>query len=266
MSTEGDLSASLVLKRGGLARVGLERIALVEAIAGLGSISAAARQLGLSYKGAWDGVQALNNLFDAPLVVANAGGKAGGAAAVTPRGLAVIRAFRDVEREIGAALSRLEAGLAASEPDAGQGLGDLFWSLGLRTSARNALRGTVRAIKDGAVTARVALDLGDGVEIASIITRRSRAELDLAVGKPALALIKSSFVVLAGDGSPDEGGNRLAGTVVDREDGHEVCEIVLSLSAGKTLVATVPKSAGPPAVGDHVVATIAPSNVILAVD
>ncbi|CAN7441217.1 TOBE domain-containing protein [Caulobacter sp. LjRoot300] len=266
MSTEGDLSASLVLKRGGLARVGLERIALVEAIAGLGSISAAARQLGLSYKGAWDGVQALNNLFDAPLVVANAGGKAGGAAVVTPRGLAVIRAFRDVEREIGAALSRLETGLAAAEPNTGQGLGDLFWSLGLRTSARNALRGVVTAIDDGEVTARVDLDLGEGVEIVSVITRRSREELGLAVGKPALALIKSSFVVLVGDGPPDDGVNRLAGTVVDREDGHEVSEVTLSLSAGKTLVATVPNSARPPAVGDHVVATVAPSNVILAID
>jgi molybdate transport system regulatory protein len=199
-------------------------------------------------------------------VVANAGGKAGGAAVVTPRGLAVIRAFRDVEREIGAALSRLEAGLAASESDAGQALGDLFWSLGLRTSARNALRGTVAAIEDGEVTARVALDLGDGVEIASIITRRSREELALAVGKPALALIKSSFVVLAGDGPPEAGINRLVGTVVDREDGHEVSEVTLSLSAGKTLVATVPNSARPPAVGDQVVATVAPSNVILAVD
>jgi molybdate transport system regulatory protein len=266
MSTEGDLSASLILRRGGLARVGLERIALIEAIGGLGSISAAAKRLGLSYKGAWDGVQALNNLFDAPLVVANAGGKAGGAAVVTPRGLAVIRAFRHVEREIGTTLSRLEAGLAASEPDAGQALGDLFWSLGLRTSARNALRGTVAAIEDGEVTARVALDLGDGVEIASIITRRSREELGLAVGKPAVALIKSSFVVLAGDGPSEDGVNRLAGTVVDREDGHQVSEVVLSLSAGKTLVATVPNSAGPPNVGDRVAATVAPSNVILAVD
>jgi molybdate transport system regulatory protein len=59
---------------------------------------------------------------------------------VTPRGLAVVKAFRAVERGIGAALSRLETGLAsASEP----GLGDLFWSLGLRTGARNAQRGAV---------------------------------------------------------------------------------------------------------------------------
>ncbi|TCS17467.1 TOBE domain-containing protein [Caulobacter sp. BK020] len=262
MSNDGDLSATLVLRRGGLARVGLERIALIEAIGALGSISAAARQLGLSYKGAWDGVQALNNLFDAPLVVANAGGKAGGAALVTPRGLAVIRAFRDVEREIGAALSRLEAGLSAPDP----GLGDLFWSLGLRTSARNALRGTVAAIEDGEVTARVALDLGEGLEIASIITRRSREELGLAVGKPAVALIKSSFVVLGDDDPFEDGTNHLAGTVADREDGGEVSEVTLALSAGKTLVATVAASDATPAVGARATAMIAPSNVILAVE
>jgi len=268
MSTDGDLSASLILRRGGLARVGLERIALIEAIDGLGSISAAARRLGLSYKGAWDGVQALNNLFDAPLVATNAGGKSGGAAVVTPRGLAVIRAFREVEREIAAALSRLEAGLAG--PDPGPDLGELFWSLGLRTSARNALRGTVATIEDGEVTARVVIDLGGGVEIVSIITRRSREELGLEVGKPAIALIKSSFVVLDGlgadDGPPEDGANHLAGTVVDREDGHKVSEVALSLSAGKTLVATVPASAPPPAVGERALATVAPSNVILAVE
>jgi molybdate transport system regulatory protein len=267
MSTEGDLSASLVLKRGGLARVGLERIALVEAIAGLGSISAAARQLGLSYKGAWDGVQALNNLFDAPLVVANAGGKAGGAAVVTPRGLAVVRAFRDVEREIGAALSRLETGLAAAEPDAGQGLGDLFWSLGLRTSARNALRGTVARVGEGAVTVEVRLALGDGVEIVSVITRHSVEDLGLAVGKPAIALIKSSFVSLAREAG--SGANRLAGVIVDREDGDEASEIRLTLTAGKTLVATTSRRQAEDlglSVGEPVVALIEPANVILAVE
>lgn len=262
MSVDGDLSGSLILKRGALARVGLERIALLEAVGELGSISAAAKRLGLSYKGAWDGIQALNNLFDAPLVVANPGGKAGGAAGVTTRGHAVIKAFREVEREIGAALARLEAGLA--EP--GQDLGDLFWSLGLRTSARNALRGTVAHIEADDVTARITLSLGDGVEIVSIITRRSRDELGLEVGKPAIALIKSSFVVLAGEDPGENGANRLAGVVVDREDGEAASEIRLALAAGKTLVATAPDAVTAPAVGDPVVATVEPSNVILAVE
>jgi molybdate transport system regulatory protein len=267
MAVDGALSGALILRRGALARVGLERIALLEAVGELGAISAAAKRLGLSYKGAWDGVQALNNLFDAPLIVASAGGKAGGAAVVTPRGHAVIKAFREVEREIGAALSRLEAGLAASsQGQERQDLGDLFWSLGLRTSARNALRGTVARIDDGAVTAQVTLALGDGVQIVSVITRRSRDELALAVGKPAIALIKSSFVILAGEGASGVGANRLAGVVADREDGGAACEVTLALSAGKTLVATVPPEAWVPAVGDPVVAIIEPANIILAVE
>ena len=262
MSVDGDLSASLVLRRGALARVGLERIALVEAVGELGSISGAAKRLGLSYKGAWDGVQALNNLFEAPLVIANAGGKAGGAAVVTERGRAVIKAFRQVEREIGATLARLEADLAAPGR---QDLGELFWTLGLRTSARNALRGTVATIEQDEVTARVTLSLGDGVEIVSIITRRSCDELDLRVGEPAVALIKSSFVTLSGDAPADGDANRLDGVVTDREDGTTASEVRLSLGAGKSLIATVPRDMAA-ALGDPVVARIAPANVILAVE
>ncbi|MDG2531964.1 TOBE domain-containing protein [Caulobacter endophyticus] len=260
MSGAGDLSASLILRRGALARVGLERIALVEAVTELGSISAAAKRLDLSYKGAWDAVQALNNLFDAPLIAAGAGGRSGGGAQVTPRGHAVVKAFRDMEREVGAALSRLEAGLAAETGE------DLFWSLGLRTSARNALRGTVVALTPSGVTVEVRLAIGEGVEIASIITRRSAEELGLAVGGPAVALIKSSFVRLA-VGPPTDDDNALAGQVLDREDGETASEVVVGLAEGKTLVATVASAvAAGLAPGVSVHAVIAPSDVILAVD
>lgn len=261
MSGAGDLSASLILRRGALARVGLERVALIEAVAELGSISAAAKRLDLSYKGAWDAVQALNNLFDAPLIAAGAGGRSGGGAQVTPRGHAVVRAFRDMEREVGAALARLEAGLASEVGE------DLFWSLGLRTSARNALRGTVVALAPLGVTVEVRLAIGGGVEIASVITRRSVEELGLAVGRPAVALVKSSFVRLVSDAQAGVDGNVLAGEVLDREDGEAASEVVIALPGGKTLVATVPSAlvAGL-APGLSVHAVIAPSDVILAVD
>ena len=264
MSVEGELSAALVLRRGALARVGLERIALLEAVGQRGSITAAAKALGLSYKGAWDAIQALNNLFDAPLIAASAGGRAGGVATVTPRGHAVVRAFREVEREIGVALSRLEAGLA-STPE--RGLGDLFWSLGLRTSARNALRGVVARIGEGAVTVEVGLSLGDGVEIVSVITRRSAEALDLAVGKPAIALIKSSFVSLTRDAR--SAPNRLPVVVADREDDEAASEISLALGAGKTLIATLSRREADTlalSVGDGLIAVIDPANVLLAVE
>ena len=78
---DANLTATLSVRRGG-SNVSLERIALIEAVGDLGSISAAAKKVGLSYKGAWDAIQTLNNLFDAPVIEAAPGGKAGGAAQV----------------------------------------------------------------------------------------------------------------------------------------------------------------------------------------
>src|ERR1041385_9000898 len=104
------LNAALSLRRGAGPRVGPERIALLEAVGGLGSIRAAAAHLGLSYKGAWDAVQALNNLFDGPLVAPRTGGVQGGQGEVTPAGRAVIAAFHKVERELAAVVARLESG------------------------------------------------------------------------------------------------------------------------------------------------------------
>ena len=54
MGLADGLNASLLLRRGSGSRVGADRIALLEAIGELGSISAAARVVGLSYKAAWD--------------------------------------------------------------------------------------------------------------------------------------------------------------------------------------------------------------------
>jgi molybdate transport system regulatory protein len=262
-----DLSASLTLRRGALARVGLERVALVEAVAELGSISAAAKRLGLSYKGAWDAVQALNNLFDAPLISAAPGGKSGGAATVTPRGRAVVAAFRQVEREIAAALAKLEEGLAEAPAN---DLGGLFWSLGMRTSARNALRGVVASITPGAVSGEVVLEVGEGVTITAVLTRRSIEDLELAPGKAAIALIKASFVILAkGEGLRTSARNQLPGVVTSREDSAVMSEVVLEIGDGKTLVASVTVESvrdldiRP---GDAVVALIKAPHVILAVE
>ena len=256
VSSDANFSASLILKRGGLARVGLDRIALLEAIARLGSISAAAKDAGLSYKGAWDGVQALNNLFDAPLVSAAPGGRSGGAAQVTARGQAVIRAFRAAEREIGAAFARLEADLS--------GDADLLWTLGLRTSARNALRGVVTTIEGDGVTALVTLSLGANLLLRTSITQRSVEDLGLSPERPAIALIKSSFVRLE-DGDSD---NRLAGEIIDREASDHSAEVTIALSAGKSLIATLKPDdkAWALPIGAKVEARIAASDVILAVD
>lgn len=263
---DGALNASFLLSRDG-ARVGAERIALLEAVGELGSISAAAKQLGLSYKGAWDAVQALNNLFEAPLVATQAGGKSGGVAMLTPRGRAVVTAFHRVQAELGAALARLQAGLAdMPETD----IGGLFWSLGMKTSARNALRGVVSAVTDGAVSSEVTLKIADGLEIVAVITRQSVADLGLAPGKAAIALIKSSFVTLAvGEGLRTSARNQLRGQVLTRDDGAVNSEITLRLADGKSLTATITKDSAQALdlkPDDVVTALIKAPHVILAVE
>jgi molybdate transport system regulatory protein len=242
-----------------LPRTAAGRIALLEAVAELGSISAAARRVGLSYKAAWDAVQALNNLFDSPLVTAAAGGRAGGAAQVTDTGRTVIAAFRTVEAELAVARARL-GDLPAS---------DLIWSLGMKTSARNALRGTIARITEGAVSAEVTLRIAEGLEVTAVVTRESVESLGLAEGGAAIALIKSSFVVLAkGEGLRTSARNQIDGVVQSREDGAVMSEVVLNIGGGKTLAATITHESAEAlglAVGDRLTALVKAPHVILAV-
>jgi molybdate transport system regulatory protein len=261
------LSAALSLRRGDGSRVGVERIALLEALGASGSIRAAAEQVGLSYRGAWDAVQALNNLFEVPLVTAHAGGRQGGAAELTPAGRAVIAAFHRVEADLAEVVGRLEQTLAGA---AAEDVGRLFWSLGMQTSARNALRGTVTHITDGAVNAEVTLAVAGGVEIVAIVTRESVAALRLAVGRPVIALIKSSFVVLAkGEGLVTSARNQIKGVVSERIDGAVSSEITLTIADGKTLTATITRESAETmglVNGASVTALIKAPHVILAVE
>jgi len=66
-------------------------------------------------------------------------------------------------------------------------------------SARNNLKGIVKAVNIGAVNAEVLLELSPGVEIVSVITKASAESLGIAVGKEASAVIKASDVLVAID-------------------------------------------------------------------
>ncbi len=262
------LSAAVVLRNGASGQVGLDRIALLKAIGARQSIAEAAKAVGLSYRAAWDAVQALNNLVDRPLVITQVGGRQGGFAKVTPEGEAVIAAYGAVQEELAAVLAALERRLA--DPVAAP-LQTLLWSLSMKTSARNALRGVVERITDGAVNAEVVLALPGGAEIVAIVTRQSVADLGLEPGRPAIALIKSSFVILAtGDGQiRTSARNSLAGTVVARERGAVNDEITLQIAEGKTLTAIITHASADTLdleVGARAVALIKASHVILAVE
>ena len=71
---------------------------LLEAIDEKGSISGAARQMGMSYRRAWNLVYSMNRDFVGAIVETNSGGKGGGGASVTELGKEVIQRYREIER------------------------------------------------------------------------------------------------------------------------------------------------------------------------
>ncbi|HEY1926206.1 MAG TPA: TOBE domain-containing protein [Caulobacteraceae bacterium] len=261
-----DTPPALSLRFGG-ARAGEDRLRLLEAIDRLGSITAAGHEVGLSYRAAWDAVQALNNLFPKPLVVARAGGRSGGAAELTAEGVAALKTLRHVQAEIALTLQRLERRLG---DEAGTLLADP-WRLVMRTSARNALRGVVSDVTHGAVDTEVTLKIHDGVSIVAIVSKRSAEDLRLAPGVEAIALIKASFVILAeGDGlCRTSARNALSGTVVSVDEGAVNSEVALELADGKTLTAIVTRRSAQSLgfkVGDRATALVKAPHVILAVE
>lgn len=78
---------------------------LLRAIAETGSISAAARQLDMSYRRAWLLVDTMNRCFRHPLVETATGGKSGGGARVTPFGHEVLERYQHMEARASAAVS-----------------------------------------------------------------------------------------------------------------------------------------------------------------
>jgi molybdate transport system regulatory protein len=79
---------------------------LLDAIGDTGSISAAARRMGMSYRRAWMLVDEMNRAFRSPLVIATAGGAKGGGAEVTQAGREALRRYREMEKKAASGVAR----------------------------------------------------------------------------------------------------------------------------------------------------------------
>jgi len=100
--------------------IGPGKADLLDGVARLGSIAAAGREMGMSYKRAWELIGTLNAMFRAPLVERTRGGPGGGGAVLTDLGREVLAQYRAVEAEAAAAgagrMARLQ-GLLSDIPD-----------------------------------------------------------------------------------------------------------------------------------------------------
>jgi molybdate transport system regulatory protein len=91
---------------GSATALGPGKVDLLEAIAEKGSISAAARAMGMSYRRAWLLMDTMNASFKKPLVDTATGGRGGGGARITPLGREILERYRDMEQKAEDAVSQ----------------------------------------------------------------------------------------------------------------------------------------------------------------
>ena len=106
-----DARFRLRINKGEEIAIGPGKVALLEAIVETGSITAAAKHLGMSYRRAWLLVDDMNRCFKKPLVDSAKGGHAGGGTVVNDNGMEVIRLYRQIETVAAKATAKELAGL-----------------------------------------------------------------------------------------------------------------------------------------------------------
>lgn len=260
------VTGSIWLDKAEKSFLGSDRIELLEKIQALGSITRAAKAVGISYKTAWEIVDAMNNLADKPLVVRVTGGKGGGGTHLTPEGQKLISSFKIVQEEHKVFLENV-----AHKIDDLENFYKFLKRMSLKVSARNIFKGTIRHIRKGAVNSEVELVIPSGDVIVSVITNESVENLSLREGADSYAIIKSSSVILGRDLHLIRlsVSNILCGNVTKIIPGAVTTEITVRLSGENTICAVITNESAKFLAfsdGDHVCALFQASNVILGVD
>jgi len=212
----------------------IDRLELLTLVDDLGSISAAAKSMGVSYKAAWEAVEQLNNLSEYPLLDRKTGGEAGGGSTLTDHGRNVLTFMKKMDFEFNLFLKAL-----GRTPRNFETLAQYMNIISFTTSSRNQFGGRVLGIKKGAVQSEVAVDIG-GDRLIAIVTNKSVQNMGLAVGHEVYALINaSSVIVTTDDWLKTSARNHFAGLVTVCEMGAVNGEVIIELPGGKSLVASV---------------------------
>jgi molybdate transport system regulatory protein len=219
-----------------LAGLDSRMIGLLREIEQSGSINKAAKQAGLSYKGAWQIIERANNGSPKTLVSTATGGSKGGGTCLTEAGRSLLALFTRLEQQHRRFLEQLNRGLA-DDPDTVL----LLQRLVVKTSARNQIFGSIAAIHAGAVNAEVSVKLKGGEQIVATLTLTSLNDLDLQVGADAVLLINSADITLTVDSEFNlfSARNRLSGTVMRIQQDEVNAEVIVLLPGGETLIATL---------------------------
>lgn len=158
------------------------RLQVLRALGECGSISQAARAVGVSYKAAWQAIDTLSNLAGVPVVEKTVGGAGGGGAKLTAAGQELLRAAHAMAQARGAVMQQLQAPAALQR-------------LGVQTSMRNQWPCEVLRVDIAGALALVQVQTPHAdLQLTARITAESAQLLGLQAGMPVLAMCKATAV------------------------------------------------------------------------
>ncbi len=260
------LTGNLWLNRAENKFLGGDRINLLEKIDELGSITKAAKAVGISYKNAWDTVNLINNMAEKPLVDRLAGGKGGGGTSLTAAGKMIVTQYKTIQEEHRKFLDNLESRLG----DTGS-LYQFLRRISMKVSARNTFAGVVTNITKGAVNAEVTLTLKGGAKLTAVVTNGAIENLGLSNGNEAYAIVKSSSIIIGTDlqDAKLSARNMFVGTVTRIIEGPVNTEVNIEIGGGNTISAVITHDSAVHLelkVGGHACALFKASSVIIGVN
>ena len=262
-----EVYGTVSLKKTDMEFLGSDRIALLEKIDEYGSITKAAKAVGISYKKAWDTIDAINNLSEKPLFLRMTGGKSGGGTSLTEEGREVIRTYRIIQEQHEKFLTNLEDKMGDVDVNS---LNKFIKKISMQASARNTFAGIVVKIVRGEVKSEVTLALKGGNHIVAMITNESVDSLGLIEGSDAYAIIKAGSVII-GIGQDEVRvsiRNKLRGKIVNLTQGAVNTELNVELSGRNTINAVITNQCAKSLElkeGDQICAMFKASSVILGV-
>ena len=146
------------------------------------SISKTAKKIGMSYRYVWNYLAKIERILQKPVVDTYKGGKTGGGGAkLTELGEKLLKEYKLVENYVGDVLGDEE-----------------YWeAVGLKISARNRLKGTVKSVDKSDIVSKVKIEVKTPVTITALISTEAVEELDIKNGDNVEAVIKATEVMVA---------------------------------------------------------------------
>lgn len=208
---------------------------LLLAIQGSGSISAAAKQVGVSYKTAWDRIEALNNMSPTALVSRSAGGSKGGGTALTDIGISIVNGYKALQNE-----QKLFIQEMGGQPESLQDYANFSSTDSAKIRSQNQLLGVITAKHEGRTESEISVDLGAFTEIIVTLKSSTPDQKNHNVGDQVLLRVKPSSIIISTDRRiRTSARNNLRGKIVRLLKGEVNTEVIIDIGNEKTMCSVI---------------------------